>query len=60
MAIKTKKELEDMAISFVTIDRKQRKIFGTEEYLTNLDAHAKEVIRQLKDNYDYQIQLEFC
>lgn len=60
MAIKTKKELEDIAVSFVSIDRKQRKIFGTEEYLKALDERAKDIIRQLKEKYDYQIQLEFC
>lgn len=60
MAIPTKKELEERAISFCTVDQKQRKLFGTEELFESLSDDDKKVVRNLVNLYNYQVQLEFC
>lgn len=60
MAIPTKKELEDKAICFCTVDQKQRKLFGTQELFESLSDGDKEVVRKLLILYNYQVQLEFC
>lgn len=60
MAIPTKKELEDKAISFCTVDQRNRKLFGTEQLFETLNAEQKDVVRRLLKYYNYQVQLEFC
>lgn len=60
MAIPTKKELEDKEICFCTVDRKERKLFGTQELFESLSDADKKVVRNLVKFYNYQVQLEFC
>jgi hypothetical protein len=56
MAIPTKRQLEDKAISFCTVDQKNRKLFGTQVLFETLDADQKDVVRRLLKYYNYQVQ----